>query len=257
MPDQKQIKVLLVDDEPLARNTMRIYLEDTPDFTIIGEAGNGKAALQSINELKPDLVLLDIEMPELSGMDMIKYLSEPIPKIVFITAYQDYAIQAFDEDAIDYILKPFSKERFKKMLTKVKKKFNSNSVLTLEEIEKTILKLHNSRYLKKISIKSRGKILFIPIEDILWVESEGSITKLHLESKTVVSGYSMKELEGLLNPNLHIRIHKSNMVNIDAIESIESFFHGEYIITMKDGTDLKLSRGYKDRLEKIMNQYSG
>ncbi len=258
MNSSSLIRVLIADDEQPAREAIKEYLKINDSFVVVDECSDGVSALHSIQANAPDLVLLDIEMPELNGMELVRALKTLAPHIVFITAYHDYAVQAFEENAVDYLLKPLSRQRFNKMLEKVVDEMTKNDKVSLEVLVNSLQKfehLHNDKYFRKISVKRKGKISFIPIEEIIWIESAGSFTKLHLEDTMEITNFSITELEKMLDPAQHIRIHKSNIINLDKIKSIESYFHGEYIITMTDDTNLKLSRGYKGKLEAIMNQY--
>ncbi len=263
MSEAPTISVIIADDEPVARQLLAHFLSEETDFELVGEYGDGQAALQAIAEKKPDLVLLDIEMPELSGIDLVSHLEAPLPLIVFVTAYHDYAIKAFEENALDYILKPFDQTRFQKSLDRIRKQLKSDSTANdtdhldklMSAFETMLEQDTDKRYLKKISCKQKGKIRFVPVSDILWIESEGAFCKLHLDQGMELTNLSVKSLEQLLDPATHLRVHKSHMVNIEAIESIEPYFHGEYMINMSNGKSLKLSRSYKDRLEQIMNQY--
>lgn len=263
MSQAATISVIIADDEPVARQLLAHFLSEETDFELVGEYGDGQAALQAITEKKPDLLLLDIEMPELSGIDLVSHLEAPLPLIVFVTAYYDYAIKAFEENALDYILKPFDQARFQKSLERIRKQLDTkNQSHDSDQLDKlmsafeTMLEQEGGkRYLKKIGCKQKGKIRFVPVDEILWIESEGAFCKLHLDRGMELTNLSVKSLEQLLDPTTHLRIHKSHMVNIEAIESIEPYFHGEYMISLCNGKSLKLSRSYKDRLEQIMNQY--
>ena len=258
MSSNKQITVLIADDEEPARDVIRVYLEKDNRFKLISECVNGQEALEMINYNLPDIVFLDIEMPELTGISLAGKLKDYLPKIVFITAFKEYAIKAFEENAIDYILKPFSEDRFQKMLDRIATATKQTNDLSFEVIQGVIekLQLKEESFLKKIPVKKKGKIRFIQVHDVVWIESDGAYLKLHLkdQSKELVS-FSMKELENKLDSRQHIRIHKSYMVNIEEIESMEPYFHGEYILIMSDGTELKLSRSYKEKLDQILNQY--
>lgn len=263
MSDSSTISVIIADDEPVARQLLAHFLAEEDDFELIGEYGDGQSALQAIAEKKPDLVLLDIEMPELSGIELISQLEAPLPLIVFVTAYHDYAIKAFEENALDYILKPFDQTRFDKSLVRIREQLRTGTNSTgnnqldklMNALEQLLGQESDSRYLKKISCKQKGKIRFVPVDDILWIESEGAFCKLHLNRGLELTNLSIKRLEQLLDPATHIRVHKSHIVNIESIASIEPYYHGEYMINLINGKTLKLSRGYKDRLEQIMNQY--
>ncbi|MEP5611091.1 MAG: LytTR family DNA-binding domain-containing protein [Cyclobacteriaceae bacterium] len=258
MESRSKIRVLIADDEKPAREAVKIYLESNRSFEIVAECEDGVSTLKNIEKHCPDLLLLDIEMPELNGMDLLKELPVPAPHVVFITAYHHYAVRAFEENAIDYLLKPFDRDRFEKMLEKVLTEMDKNREVPLQGLSKMLQnfqELKDEKYLSKIPVKRKGKILFIPVDHIIWIESSGSFTKLHLADSIEISNSSISQIEKDLDPTLHIRIHKSHMVNLDKIKSIESYFHGEYIITLSDGTDLKLSRSYKNKLNQIMNQY--
>ncbi|MCE7995380.1 MAG: response regulator transcription factor [Roseivirga sp.] len=256
------ISVIIADDEPVARQLLAHFLAEESDFQLLGDYGDGQAALRAVAAEKPDLVLLDIEMPGLSGIDLVSQLEAPLPLIVFVTAYHDYAIKAFEENALDYILKPFDQDRFQKTLERIREQLKQERTAAHDQVNKLMTAFEamlgqqaGKGYLKKISCKQKGKIRFLPVDEILWVESEGAFCKLHLERGMELTNLSIKRLEQLLDPATHLRIHKSHMVNIDAIESIEPYFHGEYMINLINGKALKLSRGYKDRLERIINQY--
>jgi two-component system LytT family response regulator len=263
MTDTPPISVIIADDEPVARQLLAHLLAEEAGFELVAQYGDGQSTVQGIAEHKPDLVLLDIEMPELSGIDLISQLEPPLPLIVFVTAYHDYAVKAFEENALDYILKPFDQARFQKSINRIKKQLSQGpSVGTeyklnqlIQVFDSLIDKSEPGRYLKKISCKQKGKIRFVPVEDIYWIESEGAFCKLHLAQSLELTNLSIKQLEQLLDPATHLRIHKSHIVNIECIESIEPYFRGEYMINLRNGQTLKLSRSYKDRLEKILNQY--
>ncbi|OEK00831.1 hypothetical protein BFP97_04595 [Roseivirga sp. 4D4] len=257
-----KISVLIADDEPVARQVISHFLQKEDDFEVVAECGDGLDTIEKIESLKPQLVFLDIEMPEISGIELISQLNAPLPTIVFVTAYNKYAVQAFEENALDYILKPFDEERFSKALIRIRDKFKAriNSEANklddlLSVFEEILIGKGDSKYLKKVGCKHRGVIKFVPVEEVIWVESEGAFCKLHLSKGMQITNLSIKQLEGLLDPTTHLRIHKSHMVNVDQIDSIEPYFHGEYMINLKAGKTLKLSRGYKDRLEFILNQY--
>ncbi len=251
---------MIADDESAARKLIGHFLNEEVDFEVIAECGDGLETLETIQKRKPDLVFLDIEMPEISGIELISQLENPLPVIIFITAYNEYAVKAFEENALDYILKPFDQGRFQKTLGRIRnhlsKPVESTSIDNiLAAFQGLVDKKGGNRYLKKISCKNKGTIKFVPVDDILWIESEGSFCKLHLAESFELTNLSIKRLEDLLDPSTHLRIHKSHMVNIDQIETIEPYFHGEYMVNLNGGQTLKLSRGYKSRLESILNQY--
>ncbi len=252
--------VLVADDELAARKLIIHYLKEEDDFEVVAESKDGLETLTSIESIKPDLVFLDIEMPEISGIELVGQLEPPLPLIVFITAYNEHAIKAFEENALDYILKPFDESRFQKTLNRIRESMtNTPTPPSLDLLQETLRGLVNTtgdnQYLKKIACKQKGIIKLIPTDQIFWIESEGSFCKLHLEASFVISNLSIKKLEELIDPKSHLRIHRSHMVNVDKIESIEPYFHGEYMVNLNNGVTLKLSRSYKEKLGSILNQY--
>lgn len=258
MLESNKIRVIIADDEAPARDALRTYLTQDEGFEIVAECEDGLSAKNDIQQYKPDVVILDIQMPELTGMELLDVLKPPLPHIVFVTAYHEHAVAAFDKNAVDYILKPFDSDRFTRMMHKVRDRIKSDEAPAHDLIINALQKLSiapETQYLKKLTIKKKGKIRFVPVEEIIWIESSGSFCKLHLADRMEISNFSIKELEQKLDPAHHIRIHKSHMISIQHIESIESYFHGEYIVTMSDESQLKLSRGYKGMVERLMNQY--
>lgn len=262
MAEQNKVNVLIVDDEPVARQIIQQFLSEENGFNVIGEAGDGVDALNKIETLKPELVFLDIQMPEITGIELIGNLTDPIPLIVFVTAYDRYAVQAFEENALDYILKPFDQNRFSKSIERVRQRLTTTSDEpsgqlndVLNAMEKLLAREGKPKYLKKIGCKQKGVIKLVQVSDIVWVESEGAFCKLHTTNGIQLTNMSIKHLEEVLDPNTHPRIHKSHIINVDQIESMEPYFHGEYMINLKGGQTLKLSRGYKDKLDRILNQY--
>lgn len=252
------LSVIIADDESLARESIRVYLGEDDRFNLLEECADGQTALAAIQSYKPDLALLDIEMPELSGLGLAKKLQMPYPYLVFITAFEEYAVKAFEENAIDYILKPLNKDRFSMMLDRAYEHWELKQSQWDESKTQVLAHLHSqksARYLKKITSKHKGVISFIEVDAIFWIESQGAFSKIHLENKMEFTNLSVKQLQEILNPSVFVRVHKSFMVNIDHIESLESYFHGEYILHLTNGSEVKLSRGYKENIDKILNQY--
>ncbi len=250
------LNVIIADDEPLAREAISKYLSEDSRFEIQVECADGKSTLEAVIKNKPDLLFLDIEMPELNGIDVANKLNPNLPFIVFITAFEEYAIKAFEENAIDYLLKPLNKDRFHKMLDKVFQLWENKQLrLDISKIDVLRLLRERPKYLKKITSKHKGVITLIKVDSIFWIESQGAFSKVHLERKTELTNLSIKQLEEVLDPSNFIRVHKSYMVNINHVESLESYFHGEYILKLMNGSQVKLSRGYKENLKRIIAQY--
>jgi two-component system, LytTR family, response regulator len=248
------IRVLIVDDETLARERLRDLLVNDPDIEIIGECSNGQMALTFIQEASPDLVFLDIQMPEMNGIAVIEALNaEKLPYIIFVTAYDQYAVKAFDLYAMDYLLKPFCRDRFEKSMLRVKdqiinqnKNINQQILSLLEEFRA------NTNYIDRLVVKTNGRILFLKTKEIDWVKAEGNYVKLHAGKNSYMIRDTITNLEERLNPNIFRRIHRSTIVNIDSIKELQPLFHGEYSVILHDGTQLTLSRNYKDSIQDLI-----
>jgi two-component system LytT family response regulator len=260
------IKVLIVDDEPAARACIRVLLKTHPDFALIGECEDGFQALEAIGKTSPDLVFLDIQMPEMTGFGVLEALPGPtLPHFVFVTAFDQHAIRAFDCNALDYLLKPYADARFYQALTKARQAIEAaRSHQQAGQIGQLLRMIGPAArentplpasYLKKLTVKHGGRIQLIPTEQVYYVESEGSFVKLHTAQGMQLASYTCKQLEGLLDPRKFIRVHKSYLVNVDQIESLEPHFHGDYLIYLRNGTQLRLSRNFRDKLGLILNQF--
>lgn len=249
-------QTLIIDDEPAARKAIRHYLLEEKTIQVIGEADNGEDALILIKEKKPDLIFLDIQMPELNGFEVLQQLEkEELPIVIFITAFDQYAIKAFEFCALDYLLKPFTKERFRTTLSRAKQMLLKNSSTTdIAQLLRTML-TEQKKYLQKLPIKAKQKIKFLEVKDIIWIESEGKFCKLYLQDGYKVINRTLKVLSEQLDPQIFIRTHKSYILNLTYVDTIEPYFRGEYHISLKNGEKLKMSRGYKFQLEKLLNQY--
>jgi two-component system LytT family response regulator len=251
------IRVLIVDDEPLARGVLREMLQSDPEVAIVGECANGKEAVQALQESAPDLLFLDIQMPEMGGFEVLDALQgRPIPHLVFVTAYDQYAVRAFEVHALDYILKPFDRERFEASWQRAKAQ-------VLRErnggVEQRILSLledlkAGTKYLERLVIKSSGRIYFLETNDIDWIQAEGNYVSVHAGKKAHLLRETISSLESQLDPKKFLRIHRSAIVRIDRIKELQPWFHGEYHIVLQDGTELTLSRNYRDRLQEALGK---
>ncbi len=249
------INVLIVDDEKLSREKIRSFLETNPDFKIIGECGNGVQAIESILNQKVDLVLLDIQMPDLNGFGVIEELgARPLPHVIFITAHDEFAIKAFEVNAIDYLLKPFDKERFDKALERAKVTLKNSAQLALtDKIDHLLESIREKQpFVNRFVIKSSGRIYFLKAEQIDWIESAGNYVIFHSGKDEHLYRETLKSLEQKLDPEHFIRIHRSRIVNIDRIKELQPWSHGDYLIILQDGTDLLLSRNYKENLTNLV-----
>jgi len=243
------MKVLIVDDEQPARKKIISFLNNEKEIEQIFEAGNGLEAIDKIRNDKPDIVFLDIQMPGKDGFGVLAEIgSENMPPVVFVTAYDQYAIDAFDVNAVDYLLKPFDQERFKvsfnRVLDEIKIKRNKSDELRLilNEIKK------EKKYLDRILINVGAKYFFVALKEILYISSAEKYAELHTIKGKYLLRETMNNLEESLDPEMFARIHRSYIVNIEQIQEMQPWSHGDYVVILKNGEKLQMSRRYKDRL---------
>jgi two-component system LytT family response regulator len=231
-----KIRTLIVDDEPLARSSLSVLLRLDPEIEIVSECGSGVEALAEIRRAKPDLVFLDVQMPECDGFDVLELLGREQPAaIVFVTAYDQYALRAFEAGALDYLLKPFDNARFDRALDRAKQRLTRGKDLP--------------RKLDHLVIKNAGKVIFVRIYEIDWIEAADYYAGLHVGSRTHLLRRSMFELEQELDPTVFCRIHRSTIVNLDRVRGLKLSEDGEYEVLLKNGTTLRLSRRYRKQLQ--------
>jgi two-component system LytT family response regulator len=247
-----KIRTLVVDDEPVARARVLALLKDEADIEVVGECGNGAQAAAVIEEASPDLVFLDVQMPEVDGIAMARALGpERMPAVVFVTAYDEYALEAFEIHALDYLLKPFSAERFQSALTHAREHLAQRRATTLGrqllDLLPEIRKPAQGR--DRIVVKSSGRIYFVRTADIDWCEAAGNYVRLHVGPQSHLVRDTMGRLESSLDPASFVRIHRSAIANVDRIQELQSSFNGEYVVLLRGGTRLTLSRGYRDALQ--------
>jgi two-component system LytT family response regulator len=250
------IRVLLVDDEPLARDMLREMLQGDSDVEIVGESCNGHEALEAIRDQKPDLIFLDVQMPEMGGFELLSSLSgEKIPYVIFVTAYDQYAVRAFEVQALDYLLKPFDQERFdlsweraKKQLQRDRNGMDQRILTLLEELKA------EKKYLERLVIKAAGRIYFLETKDIDWIEAEGNYVSVHSARKSHLLRETISSLESQLDPKKFVRIHRSSIVRLDFIQEMQPWFHGEYRVILNDGTQLTLSRNHREKLQEALGK---
>ena len=247
-----QTRVLVVADEPLARERLRTLLQEEPGFEVVGEASDGTAGAESIMALAPDLVFLDVQMPGADGFDVIDAIGpEKMPFVVFCTAYDRYALKAFDVHAVDYLLKPFDRERFKQALGRAQLQLERAKSGDLERRLTAIVqdlkpaKARTDRFV----VKSGGRIFFVGTGEIDWIEAAGNYVKLHVGIDSHLIRETMNSVEAKLSPDLFVRIHRCHIVNIEQVRELQPWFNGEYVMFLKNGTRLTLSRGYRERLQ--------
>lgn len=252
-----RIRALIVDDEPLARERIRTLLDDEPEIDIIGECGDGLRAVSDIQEHAPDLLFLDVQMPEMDGFEVLKTLApDRMPAVIFVTAYDQYALRAFDVHALDYLLKPFDRERFQKALRRAKAHISSQRS---DDVNKRLLALledlkSGPKYLDRLVIKSGGRVFFLRTDEIDWMEAAGNYVRLHVGKESHLLRDTMGGLEARLDPQKFLRIHRSTIVNLERIKELQPWFHGEYQVVLRDGTKLTLSRSYRDSLQELLGK---
>jgi two-component system LytT family response regulator len=263
---KKKIRTLVVDDEPLARRNIRLLLEGDSEIEVVGEAASGREALERIGEHSPDLVFLDIQMPELDGFGVLERIeAAEMPVVVFVTAFDRYALRAFEFHALDYLLKPFDDARFEKALRRAKLQVEQRDIKDLSRRLIALLEGRGEpseasageareapRYLSRLLIKSAGRVFFLKADEIDYVSAEDYYVKLHVGRKGHLLRETMSELESKLDPAQFVRIHRSTIVNLERIRELQQLFNGEYAVLLLDGTVLKLSRGRREHLEKLL-----
>lgn len=249
---------MIVDDEPPARRNLRALLKRDPEIELVRECGNGREAVAAIRALAPDLVFLDVQMPELDGFEVLDRLAgQPLPVIIFVTAYDQYALKAFEVSALDYLLKPFSDERFGKALEQAKRLLAQQDSI---ELGRKLLRLMGARdldpnaprYLTRLMVKTTGRVIFVRTDEIDWIEAYDNYVRLHTGGKAHLLRQTMNELEASLNPEQFARIHRSTIVNLDRVRELHPHFNGESVVILHDGTELKLSRSRKDGFEQLL-----
>ncbi len=239
LPDKRcaPIHALVVDDEPLARRNLTILLRRDPDIGAVAECESGLEAVEAIKTSKPDLVFLDVQMPECGGFDVLELLGSDMPRVViFVTAYDEYALRAFEAGALDYLLKPFDDARFARAMNRAKEKIAHYAPMSRRPAE-------------RLAIKGRGQVLFVDVADIDWIEAVGYYACLHVGSDTHIMRRTLSELERDLGDEKFVRIHRSTIVNIDRIHGLELQNRGEYEVVLKSGVRLQLSRRFRRRLQ--------
>jgi two-component system LytT family response regulator len=259
MTDSPLIRVLLVDDEPLARAMLREMLAGDPQVAIIGESCNGREALEAIRAHSPELVFLDVQMPEVGGFEVLASLGKgEIPHVIFVTAYDQYAVRAFEVQALDYLLKPFDQERFDVSWQRARAQIirdrnggrgmDQRILALLEELKA------GKSYLERLVIKTGGRIYFLETGEIDWIEAEGNYVSVHSAKKAHLLRETISSLESQLDPKKFVRIHRSSIVRLDFIQELQPWFHGEYRVILQNGTQLTLSRNHREKLQEALGK---
>jgi two-component system, LytTR family, response regulator len=249
------MRTLIVDDEPVARRRIRRLLRLHPDVQVAGECGDGAAAVDAIRTLNPDLVLLDVQMPELDGFAALQALApHEIPVVIFVTAFDRYALRAFDVHALDYVLKPVDGDRLARSLDRARTRIAERRRSATAPLDQRIAALLQElsverRYLSRLPVRSGGRLLVVDLEDVDWIAAADNYVTLHAGGQQHLLRDTMGRLERELDPACFVRIHRSSIVRIDRIKELLPDFHGDYTLVLKDGTRLTLSRTYRTKVE--------
>jgi two-component system LytT family response regulator len=265
---QAPLRVVVVDDEPLARSGVAGLVARDPELALVAECEDGRDAVEAITRLRPDLVLLDVQMPEMDGFEVLRALGpERLPVVVFVTAFDRFALRAFEVAAVDYLLKPFDDERFAVAVARAK-----HAVRTAEagELGRRVMALLErtgapapaasdapppaapAGFASRLTVKGSGRTVFIRVDEVDWIEADDYYAKLHVAGKTHLLRETMGSLEGRLDPTRFFRVHRSAIVNLDRVREVQFLFRGEHVVILHDGTKLKLSRNRLDRLETML-----
>lgn len=246
-----QIRAIVVDDEPLARQGIRQMIEQDPDLAIVAECADGVEAIEAVQHHHPDLLFLDIQMPEVSGFEVLERINpEEMPLVIFVTAYDQHALRAFQVHALDYLLKPFDRERFVEALDRAKMQIREKQGGDLTRRILTMLDDNKPGVgqLERIMIKSGGRITFLRSEEVDWIEAQGDYVCLHCQGKKHLIRERISVLEEQLPPSQFVRIHRSTIINISRVKEMEPLYHGEYVVLLIDGTRLTMSRSYREKV---------
>ena len=251
------IRAIIVDDVELAREHIRRLLQDD-DIEIVAECENGREAIRSIRDVRPDLVFLDVQMPKIDGFDVIEAVGvESMPTVVFVTAYDEFALQAFEVNAIDYLLKPFDAERLAKTVERAKRLINGQDSAGVEaKLRKVLIDAkEETRYLKRIPVKSSRGTVLVLTEEIDWIGSEGHYLELYLGRERHLIREKLSDLEKKLDPQNFARIHRSIIVNLNRVKSLHPLFNGDQLVILENGRELNLSRTYSEKvIKRLMGQ---
>jgi two-component system LytT family response regulator len=251
------IRALIADDEALARKFIRRMLKDDRDVEIVGECTNGKETVALIRKQNPDLVFLDVQMPEMNGFAVLESIGvDQLPGVIFTTAYEQYAIRAFELHALDYLLKPFDQARFKDAIKHAKERFRSrrqkDERLQMSALLESIK--NKPQYLDRLVIKAGGRITFLSTDEINWIEADDKYVHLHTGKVSPMVRQTLSAMETQLDPRKFRRIHRSAIVNVERIKELQPLFSGEHSILLEDGTKLTLSRNYRDKLFEFLGK---
>jgi two-component system, LytTR family, response regulator len=251
----ERIRAIIVDDEPLARDGVRLHLDDAGDIEIVGEAGSGEEAIALIEAMRPDLMFLDVQMPGIDGFGVLEAIgTSHMPVTIFTTAYDQFAVRAFDAHAVDYILKPYDNERFHKALDRAREQLRTKRRSQMDDRLGSLLAelKARSQFVERLVVRAGGRIVILRVSEIDYIEAASNYVRLHAGGRDYLLRETMTALESKLDPTEFVRIHRSTMVRVDRIRELEPLFQGDYIVILTDGTRLTSSRGYRERLQELL-----
>jgi two-component system, LytTR family, response regulator len=244
------VRALIVDDEPLARRGVALRLKKFKDIDIVGECGDGTSAVAKILELSPDVVFLDVQMPGMDGFDVLRALPrENLPGVIFLTAYEEHALQAFEVHALDYLLKPVDDERFALAIERTRNVLDSASKTLMAQRVLQMLDRTSEKYISRFTIRAGSRIQIVLAEDVEWIAAAGDYAELHARGRSHLLREPMNSLEQKLDPEKFLRIHRSRIVRINGIQELRAIDNREFIVKLSDGSEHRSSRTYADRLE--------
>jgi two-component system LytT family response regulator len=262
--ERRALRVLVVDDEPLGRGRLLDLLEEQSDVEVVGTAADGAAAVDAIRTLDPDLVFLDVQMPRMSGVDVVREIgTERMPATIFVTAYDEYALQAFDAAAVDYLVKPFRDERFEEAFRRARRRIEADSREQLHEQLMALLRGEPSgepsrgstpRHLERIAVQMKGRMRVVPVGSIDYITASGAYAELHVGTERFVIRESMQQLEERLDPARFMRVHRSTIVRLDLVETLLRSEGSDYHVQLKGGTRLRVSRSRREALEQRLGK---
>jgi len=256
MAGQPKIRTISVDDEAPARARIRQLLRSEPDFELITECATGREAVERVMAQKPDLLFLDVQMPRLSGLDVCEAIrsARPLPLIIFVTAYDEHALKAFELHAIDYLLKPFDRERFQKALQHARDQLRRTRALSPDRRMETLLADLRSGLgqAERLVFKENGRVIFIRPETLDWIEADGNYVRFHAGSEAHYVRATLARLESQLPPGKFLRISRSALVNLDRVKELQPLFYGDYVVILQNGSRLNMSRNFRDRIESML-----
>lgn len=267
MIDSPPLRVAVAEDEPLTRAQLVQYLREYPAVEVVGEATSGREAVDLVRHARPDLLLLDVQMPEMTGLEALDRLVDeghPLPAVVFVTAFDHHAVRAFELHALDYVVKPFDGERLEQAVERARNRIKTGHMARFGNRMAGLLQDHGvgadalgdlalgTPYTDRLAVRTGGRVDFVRVDDVDWIEGSGVYARLHVGDKTYLLREALTRLEEQLPPRRFVRIHRSAIVNLDRVRSLDHLARGEYVVYLHDGTQLKLSRSYRDRLQDLL-----